>query len=48
MSVWAAYTSGLLRLDVDELPADLRAPFQGVINALTRDRLSRELAAADR
>jgi hypothetical protein len=48
MSVWAAYSSCLIRLDVDELPAALRAPFQGMINALTRDRLSRELAAADR
>jgi hypothetical protein len=34
--VASAHTSSLIRLDVDELPADLRAPFQGVINVLSR------------
>jgi len=34
--VASAYTSSLIRLDVDELPADLRGSLQGVINALSR------------
>ena len=34
--VASAHTSSLIRLDVDELPADLRAPFQSVINAPSR------------